>query len=322
MKPSRIAGSLLLCFFIAAFAPSVRSAQPFSSGQLSFAVDVDGERSAYSNFFAPVLPGENIELRIVDAADGEFAIDSEAGHVVAAGAGTWQWRAPKTVGVYPLRIVRKAGGESMTLRLFVQAPISAIKRGRLNGYRMDNYPKPLQGQPMYEPPVGFIEVTQANENTPLSPHFTLKQFLCKQEGGYPKYVALQPRLLLKLEAVLQAVNARGIRADSFFVMSGYRTPYYNHTLDNVPYSRHVWGDAADVFVDAKPRDGRMDDLNGDGKVNRADAAHLYKIADEVSRNAQPQLVGGVGEYDSTAAHGPFVHIDARGSQARWGHASR
>jgi hypothetical protein len=31
----------------------------------------------------------------------------------------------------------------------------------------------------------------------------------------------------------------------------------------------------------------------------------------------PELVGGCGVYIATSAHGPFVHIDARGYRARW-----
>ena len=60
---------------------------------------------------------------------------------------------------------------------------------------------------------------------------------------------LRPRLLLKLEMMLEKVNAAGYRCDTFQVMSGYRTPHYNMAIGNVKYSRHVWGGAADIFVD-------------------------------------------------------------------------
>ena len=29
-------------------------------------------------------------------------------------------------------------------------------------------------------------------------------------------------------------------------------------------------------------------------------------------------MGGAGVYTGNGAHGPFIHIDARGSHARWG----
>jgi hypothetical protein len=30
------------------------------------------------------------------------------------------------------------------------------------------------------------------------------------------------------------------------------------------------------------------------------------------------LVGGVGVYRGTRSHGPFAHVDVRGTRARWG----
>lgn len=67
---------------------------------------------------------------------------------------------------------------------------------------------------------------------------------------------LTTRLLLKLELLLDAFRERGIDAETLFVMSGYRTADYNRLIGNTTsYSRHAYGDAADVFVD---RDGVMD----------------------------------------------------------------
>ena len=31
----------------------------------------------------------------------------------------------------------------------------------------------------------------------------------------------------------------------------------------------------------------------------------------------PHLAGGLSAYPANSAHGPFVHIDARGARARW-----
>ena len=47
-------------------------------------------------------------------------------------------------------------------------------------------------------------------------------------------------------------------------MSGYRTPFYNRSIGNqTRFSRHVYGDAADIYAD-DDGDGKMDDLDGDG----------------------------------------------------------
>jgi len=172
---------------------------------------------------------------------------------------------------------------------------------------------------MYRVPDGFIEITEQNKDTLISPHFYLSQFLCKQEGDYPKYLVLRKRLLLKLELLLEKTNDAGYKCETFSIMSGYRTPYYNKAIGNVKYSRHIYGGAADIFIDCNPADGIMDDLNGDGKINIKDAGVLYDIIDKMyGISSYIPFIGGLGRYKRTSAHGPFVHIDVRGFFARWG----
>ena len=232
----------------------------------------------------------------------------------------WVWTAPGEPGVYPLVVRQRESGEQILLNGFVLVPASRVERERLNGYRIGAYPaKALRGLEIYKAPRGFVEVTPENSGTRLSPHFTFGQFVCKQQSGYPKYIVLRPRLLLKLEYLLRLVNEHGHDYESFVVMSGYRTPFYNAAIRDVAYSRHVYGGAADIFADENPRDGVMDDLNGDGVVDRRDAEWLYDLIDSrsTSKPYEP-FVGGLGSYGSTDAHGPFVHVDVRGFKARWG----
>ena len=61
----------------------------------------------------------------------------------------------------------------------------------------------------------------------------------------------------------------------------------------------------------------MSDLDGNGRTDIRDAKLLATAADRVERE-HPDLVGGIGVYPATSAHGPFVHIDVRGTRARWG----
>src|SRR6185503_5578278 len=113
------------------------------------------------------------------------------------------------------------------------------------------------------------------------------------------------------------VNEAGHKATTFHVMSGYRTPAYNHSLGNVGYSQHLWGSAADIFIDENG-DGVMDDLNGDGRSDIRDAEVLYRLIDcAVNRPELQGLVGALGKYRPTPAHGPFVHVDVREGTARW-----
>jgi uncharacterized protein YcbK (DUF882 family) len=103
-------------------------------------------------------------------------------------------------------------------------------------------------------------------------------------------------------------------------MSGFRTPQYNQKGvgpgGRATDSRHQFGDAADVFVD-NDGNGRMDDLNRDGRIDHRDAQVILDAAERIER-AYPTMVGGGGLYRATRAHGPFAHIDVRGSRARWG----
>jgi hypothetical protein len=78
----------------------------------------------------------------------------------------------------------------------------------------------------------------------------------------------------------------------------------------------MYGDASDVFVD-NDFDGRMDDLNHDGRIDYRDAQVVVDASERVER-AHPELLGGGGVYKATREHGPFAHIDVRGNRARWG----
>jgi len=256
-----------------------------------------------------VLPGETVTLEVVDRNPGSgYVARPAAGRLVPLGTG-WAWTAPPAPGLYPIQVVAPDGSDTVTLQAFVVVPYARLQGELLNGYRIGRYPR--------TPPVGFVEVTRENEDVLVSPHFRLKQFLCKQPAGSRKYVVLNERLLLALEYVLERVNAAGYRATSLHVMSGYRTPAYNRSLGNVRYSQHQWGAAADIFIDEN-RDGVMDDLNGDGRSDIRDAEVLYRLIDAATARPEAQgLIGGLGKYRSTAAHGPFVHIDVRDRKARW-----
>lgn len=283
---------------------------PLVAGSVTVAanVTVNGVRHEHPVTSAYVLPGEAIEID----APGITAVTVD-GKVTEPASLT----APSEPGFQRIEVTTTTG-DAFLINLFVMTPAERLNGGYLNGYRIGSYPAtPLRGNPTYLPPAGFVEVNAENANVPISPHFRLKEFVCKQDGGYPKYVVLEPRLIRKLEIIHGAVaEAMGARK-RMIVMSGYRTPFYNHAIGNVKYSRHQWGDAADIFVD-DDRDGNMDDLNGDGRVSLADARWLYDLVERLQTGGRLDgLVGGMGLYKANAAHGPFVHVDVRGSKARW-----
>jgi uncharacterized protein YcbK (DUF882 family) len=203
-----------------------------------------------------------------------------------------------------------------TFHLLVKVPAAQSSNGRLQNYFVGRYPN---GKGRYSPPQGFVEVTEANHDIWISRSLRLSSFLTHdQQTVWPKYVLVDDRLIDKLELMVDQLRAIRPSASRLTIMSGFRSPQYNAkglNAGRAVLSRHQYGDAADVWID-DDRDGRMDDLDGNGKHNVADASYLARIVEKVE-SRYPELVGGISAYPATSAHGPFVHVDARGVRARW-----
>ena len=267
-------------------------------------------------FFAE--PRETVPIAVTAPARLLHNIEAPQGRLIAAGPNRWRWEAPVKPGLYEMKVKTPAGATIGEFDVFVMVPASAVQKGVLNNFQIGEYPdKPLNGNPIYAPPTSFIEVTKENEDTKVSPNFRIGQFLTKQKSGYPKYLVVDERLVYLLEAIGRHLEPMGWDADDIFVMSGYRTPYYNKQLDDTKYSLHQWGRAADIFLD-KDGNGMMDDFNSDKVVSRDDAVALAAMLDSLSKTAELKtFIGGLGVYGSTASHGPFVHVDTRPWRARW-----
>ena len=236
--------------------------------------------------------------------------------------------APEGAGIW--RVVLAVGNAIKPVADFNvirMLPFNAKKSGKIGLYYVGNWPsergkvgpKKAPGA-AYANPSGFIEVTRENKDFRVSEHFRLGDFVTHdQPNVWPKYLVLQPKLLDKLELVLADLQSRGIDVSNVTVMSGFRTPQYNagggNTAGRANLSRHMYGDASDIFLDSD-RNGQMDDLNRDGKISIDDSKVISAAVDRVEA-AHPELVGGAGVYTAAAGHGPFIHIDTRGYRARW-----
>lgn len=224
----------------------------------------------------------------------------------------------RSPGVY--RVAAK--GTKKPFTFIVLRPFGEKRGESLQGYRLGRWPSErwmMGGGRKYWNPDGFIEVTQGNEGLRLSDHFTLGEFLTHdQRDVWPKYVVLQEPLLDKLELVLADLAAHGVPTDRVRVLSGFRAPYYNDRIvaeGAARASRHQYGDAADIIIDSDG-DGRMDDLNHDGRLDLRDTQVILRSVERVEK-AYPGLVGGLGLYHAMGTSGPFAHIDVRGTSARW-----
>lgn len=274
------------------------------SGQLNVVIQDPGDTLALPDS----LPA-GVEIGYQTAEPG-----ADSALVVPAGGA-----APPEPGIWNMVLRARDAIRSVPNVAVIQTvPASEIQGGRIGSYRIGNWP---QRTGMYTAPHGLIRVTPENMNLQVSTHFQLRDFLTKgQENVWPKYVVLSPRLLDKLELTIQELERTGHPVEDVFVVSGFRTPWYNaaggNTQGRGALSRHMYGDASDIAID-NDGNGLMDDLNGDGSVNMADARIIAEAAQRVERR-HPHLVGGIGIYPRTGAHWGMVHIDARGSRARWG----
>ena len=240
----------------------------------------------------------------------------------AAAESTTVLAAPKGTGIWSVALaIGNAIKPVADFSVITLKPASAKRSGRIGLYYIGNWPSgkaPAKGH--YDAPSGFIEVTREQQNTLLSDHFRLRDFFPHDQGNvWPKYIVVDMKLIDKLELVLVELEKQGIKASGVRVMSGFRTPQYNKSGGNpqgrASLSRHMYGDAADIFID-NDGNGNMDDLNRDGRVNTNDSRVILAAANRVEA-AHPSLIGGVGVYPGTSAHGPFIHIDTRGYPARW-----
>src|SRR5262249_6938962 len=113
------------------------------------------------------------------------------GEVAEAPKGSGVWR----VGVGGGSVVKELTGFNVITRL----PFTAKKAGHVGLYYLGNWPaeRGARGPSKapagaYANPAGFIEVTRENQNTRVSEHFKLADFLTHdQPNVWPKYLVLQ-----------------------------------------------------------------------------------------------------------------------------------
>lgn len=273
------------------------------------------------------MPGERVQFPL--AVGGDPAVltyewtslrGSETGFVAQPIEGA-EVATPTLPGFYYLTLVR---GED---RQIIREPAVAVMRPfqeklgvMLNGYRIGTYlAEKLRSRASSERPDGFLEVYPQHLDLAISKHLRLRHFITHDDQAdvWPKYVALNPRLLDKLELVFAELESRRAGATAsgtvetqqleLDVHSGFRTPAHNKGVRRAARdSRHQYGDAADVVVDA----------NGNGRIDRTDH-RLVVAAVEVVEKTHPDLAGGLGIYTSRRYATPYVHIDARGRRSRW-----
>ena len=221
--------------------------------------------------------------------------------------------APSRPGFYRLALLRGTDRRVLSdITVAVLVPFTEKLGSTLNGYRIGTYLAERVGATDRDRPLGFVQIDADQMDLQITKHLRLADFISRDgHETWPRYAALDVRLLDKLELVFAEVaNLRGsLVPDEHLgvsVNSGFRTPLYNRKVRrSAKDSRHQYGDAADIAIDA----------NADGRMTSADTRVVAKAVDKVEA-AHPDLVGGLGLYTSGRTS-PYVHIDTRGRKARW-----
>jgi hypothetical protein len=292
----------------------------FTSARLSAGPSLNAFGSSREVHLRFALPGDDVEFPLEVSGDPtnlayEWVAtrDSSVSGPVRPLAGA-AFIAPRKPGFYHLAVLH--GTERHVIpdpTVAVLVPFERKIGSTLNGYRIGTYLS--ERWESYDHPEGFVEVQPGDVELKVSTHLRLGDFVTHdaQSDVWPKYIALNPRLLDKLELVLAKVGGRvrfsaaGGQEVAFDVHSGFRTPTHNGAVWGAARdSRHQYGDAADIAVDA----------DGDGRITLRDELLVAQAVDKVEEE-HPDLIGGLGLYTSGLYRTPYVHIDARGRRSRW-----
>jgi uncharacterized protein YcbK (DUF882 family) len=114
-------------------------------------------------------------------------------------------------------------------------------------------------------------------------------FLYEFESPDTKETKIDEKLIDKLESLRDRISKKLNRDVPLIINSGYRTSEYNKKVGGAENSFHMKGMAADI-----------------------DVAGIARITiDEFAELAEEEGFEGIGKYNT------FVHVDVRGSKARW-----
>ncbi|MFW5809789.1 MAG: peptidase M15A [Halanaerobium sp.] len=318
MKKTIYLSVLIIIMLVSSF--SINAAA-FSNEHANFSLIYEDLEIPLKTFSIFVMPGEEIKFTIAKE-DRDQTYQIELGDKTFESDSSFTWNAQSESGHYEATIKEKnnsGDASEIKINVFVLHPREEKNGQYLDDFRIGNYPEiPEDKKEHYSKPEGFLKIEKSMLDLNLSPHFTMKQFLTNQTEELPQFIAIQESLLLKLELFLEEVNKAGYQADTFGIVSIYRTPYFNRELGNdTDFSRHIFGDAADIYID-NDGDDWMDDLNGDGQSNKTDADVLAELAVEFDQKDKfSHLQGGVCSYKGNGVRGSFIHIDSRGFHTTW-----
>ena len=111
------------------------------------------------------------------------------------------------------------------------------------------YPAPYQGSAQYIAPARFLDLRKADPSLFLSDNFLLQELMQEYKGRYGMF---QVHALESLQAL------RELTGGALYVNSAYRNVTYNQDAEGATHSRHMFGDAVDMYSGVTTLQGLAD----------------------------------------------------------------
>ena len=276
-------------------------------GPPAYGLSVNGDPLASCMCAFTARPGSRVTVSCSDSLSWSI--------LDAQGEGTgFSFTLPRSHGIYTL--TGRGADAAQDWAVIVPVESSRMRTTSLNSYPMGFFGG-VESVTRETLPEDFIELYGTTFNTRLSTHFDIGDFLCTLRGEWPQYMALDLELVNKLEALLALVATHYPEARSVHIISGFRTPAYNSAIGNeTDTSMHIYGKAADVWIEGWPANNLMDDIDRNKRIDVYDGEYLVVLARTLEAGGEVSA-GGASAYRWTESHGPYVHIDTRGRAARW-----
>lgn len=101
------------------------------------------------------------------------------------------------------------------------------------------YAYPSHSSAQYQAPLYFVDLSAVDPSLPVAHNFVLDEVMQESKGRYGVY---QPHVVARLQQIRDQIGT------ALHINSAYRSPAYNASVGGVTYSRHMYGDAADMWA--------------------------------------------------------------------------
>ncbi|MCD4706823.1 MAG: hypothetical protein K8S62_03705 [Candidatus Sabulitectum sp.] len=274
----------------------------------AFAISVNNVQLQPHMMAFTASPGEQVTLSCADSLSWSIPT------LALSGTGTeFRFTLPRSHGTYTVTASDTASVQEWIM-------IIPLDKAQFRTASINSFPVGFYGDGNsrdHLPGRGFIELWPDVFNARISTHLSFSDFLGHTEGGWPQYMVLDLRLVHKLECVLEEIALSYPEARGIHCISGFRTPVYNAAIGNdTGFSLHLYGAASDFWIEGWPANNLIDDLDRNKRIDVFDGEFIVAAARRLEA-AGEVAVGGASAYRWITSHGPFVHLDTRGSAAVW-----